>query len=99
MIRLLIVDDERATIRIIKKIINFEQYDIEVIGEAYNGDEAMSFINSARLSRLIALGVFKFALNNVAFISLFFLIILLKDSYRNTGLVHLEVDLYQDDNG
>jgi hypothetical protein len=59
----------------------------------------LSFINSARLSRLIALGVFKFALNNVAFISLFFLIILLKDSYRNTGLVHLEVDLYQDDNG
>ena len=56
------------------------------------------FINPG-VSRLIALGVFKFALNNVAFISLFFLIILLKDSYRNTGLVHLEVDLYQDDNG
>ena len=53
MIRLLIVDDERATIRIIKKIINFEQYDIEVIGEAYNGDEAMSFINSANPPEIV----------------------------------------------
>lgn len=47
MIRLLIVDDEHATIRFIKKAIDFSKYDIEVIGEAYNGDEAMAFINSA----------------------------------------------------
>lgn len=53
MIRLLIVDDELATIRTIKMTIDFEEYDIEVIGEAYNGDEAMSFINSANTPEIV----------------------------------------------
>ena len=48
MIRLLIVDDEQATIRIIKKTIDFEKLGIELIGEAQNGGEAMAFINSGK---------------------------------------------------
>ena len=45
-IRLLIVDDEQSTIRIIKKMIDFEAYGMELIGEAHNGDEAMTFLHA-----------------------------------------------------
>lgn len=53
MIRLLIVDDEQATIRIIKKTVDFEKMDIELIGEAQNGEEAMAIINSANPPEIV----------------------------------------------
>ena len=46
MIRLLIVDDEIASIKIIKAFVNFKKYGIELIGEAENGVEAMNIIES-----------------------------------------------------
>lgn len=53
MIKLLIVDDEIASIKIIKAFLDFEKYDICLIGEAENGVEAMNYIQSANCPDII----------------------------------------------
>ena len=45
MIRLLIVDDEIASIRILQKFIPFEEYQLKLMGIAQNGSEALQYCN------------------------------------------------------
>ena len=46
MIRLLIVDDETASIKTMKQLLNFTEFGIELVGEAHNGFEAMEAIRT-----------------------------------------------------
>lgn len=46
MIRLLIVDDEVASIKILQKFIPFEEKDLELVGIAENGSDALKFFHS-----------------------------------------------------
>lgn len=53
MIRLLIVDDEIASIRILQKFIPFEEYQLKLMGIAQNGSEALQYFNSSVLPQIV----------------------------------------------
>lgn len=53
MIKLLIVDDEISSIRIIKAFLNLEALGLELVGEAENGCEAMAVIQSENRPQII----------------------------------------------
>lgn len=44
MIKVLLVDDEPIIVRGLKKLISWDSLDCEIIGEAYDGEEALEFI-------------------------------------------------------
>ena len=44
MIKILLADDEQSSIMVLKRLINFKKYELELVGEARNGEEAMRYL-------------------------------------------------------
>ncbi|MDE7047430.1 response regulator transcription factor [Parablautia intestinalis] len=53
MIPLLIVDDEIASVKILQKFIPFKEYNLELIGIAGNGSDALKYLNSSNPPEII----------------------------------------------
>ena len=46
MLKVIIVDDEKKVCALVKKLIDWDNLNIEFIGEAYNGNKAFDLISS-----------------------------------------------------
>ena len=44
MIRVLLVDDEPLVLSLMKKVVDWKKYEMEVVGTAYDGASAIDFI-------------------------------------------------------
>lgn len=53
MIRILIVDDEIASIKILQKFIPFEEYQLDLAGIAENGSDALKYLNASNPPEII----------------------------------------------
>ncbi|MFI3214237.1 MAG: response regulator [Eubacteriales bacterium] len=53
MINLLIVDDEQATRTILKSFVDFEKFNIRLIGEVENGEEAIDFFQGTDIPNIL----------------------------------------------